>query len=155
MGSGERNTVAKKLLFGEAPTSVMVGALALVTSAGFLLINAVPLFYPSQYAGYPPTAVVLTIIFFAVFSVLLISVPLLCALFVFRGRRWPLFVATVFAILTMIGVLDAASTFVAGAVAALVGAVLLWLHSAREYGRAAQRERQSRRGLIEPRKSVN
>ncbi|MCK8609463.1 hypothetical protein [Agromyces sp. C10] len=144
--------MGKKLLFDRAPVSVMAGAMALITSAGLFFINAIPVFYLSQYAGYPLTAVILTVILFSVFSVVAISVPLLCAFFVFRGHRWPLFVATGFAILTMMGVVDATLTFIAGAVAASVGAVLLWLPSAREYGRAAQRERRSRRGLIEPRR---
>ena len=146
--------MATKFVFGQVPMSVMTGALALVTSAGLLLIHAVPLFHPSWYAGYPPTTVILTIVLFAVFSGALILVPLLSALFALRGRRWPTFVATGFAILTMIGVLDAAATFVAGAVAALAGAVLLWMPSAREFGRAAEQDRRSRRGLVEPRRTV-
>ncbi|GAA4057643.1 hypothetical protein AVP42_00325 [Agromyces sp. NDB4Y10] len=144
----------KRLLFDRAPVSVMAGAMALTTSAGLFSINAIPVFSLSQYSGYPLTAVILTVIVFSVFSVVAISVPLLCAFFIFRGHRWPLFVATGFAILTMIGVVDAALTFIAGAIAGAVGAVLLWLPSAREYGRAAQRERRSRRGLIEPRQSA-
>ena len=146
--------MGRTLLFDRAPVSVMVGAMALVTSAVLFFINAIPVFYLSQYAGYPLTAVLLTVILFSVFSVVAISVPLLCAVFVFRGHRWPLFVATGFAILTMMGVVDATVTFIAGAVAAAVGAVLLWLPAAREYGRGAQHERRSRRGLIEPRQGA-
>ncbi|AWB95021.1 hypothetical protein DCE93_04570 [Agromyces badenianii] len=134
-----------------APMVVTAGAFALLASAGLFLINAIPLLDPAQYEEFPPDTVAVVIVALAAFSLPGVLIPLLAAFFALRGSRWPAFVAAGFATMLVIGVIpvvgliDENPIYVAGAIAALLGAVLLWLPTARAYGRVTVRNR--RHGL--------
>ena len=137
------------------PMTITAGSFALLASAGLFLINAIPLFDTSQYPKFPDRAVaVFVVLFAAVFALLMVLIPLLAAIFALRGSRWPAFLAGGFAILMIVGVIGAHPIFIAGAAAAVFGAVLLWLPSARAYGRATMRNRENQVGLSKERKRL-
>jgi hypothetical protein len=129
------------------PMTVTVGSFALLASAGLFLINGLPLFDTSQYPKFPGSAVAVLVVFFAIFTLVMVLIPLLAAIFALRGSRWPAFLAGGFAILMIVGVIGAHPIYIAGATAALFGAVLLWLPSARAYRRATMRNRENQVGL--------
>ena len=129
------------------PVTVTVGSFSLLTSAGLFLINGLPLFDTSQYPKSLGSAAAVLVVFFAIFTLVTVLSPLLAAIFALRGHRWPAFLAAGFAILMVVGVIGAHPIYIAGAIATLSGAVLLWLPSARAYGRATVRNRENQAGL--------
>ena len=130
------------------PIVVMAGALALLASAGLFLINSVSLFYAAPYENLTATTVAVAVVVVGILSLTFILIPLLAAVFVLRGSRWPAFLATVFGVLMIIGVIGADPIFIAGAIAAFIGAALLWFPWARAHARATRQNRESQNGLV-------
>ncbi|GLU90948.1 hypothetical protein Agsp01_32030 [Agromyces sp. NBRC 114283] len=129
------------------PSTVRWATLLLFVCAGLSLINAVPLFLPSVYAGLPADVVAPTAVLLALVSVGAVAVPASAALAVRSRRRWPRIVIAAYAALMTASVLSGVSpnlVLLGAAAAALAAVILLWMPAARRFAVSAEIERPER-----------